>query len=90
MLALISLEVVIVKIRLSAIVSCLPPLIIAIVASIAMPSFLIQKMKSHGETIQLPIGQLRDKLKLAEQQMDLQALSCKMESCREIVVNKSR
>jgi hypothetical protein len=60
------MKVIIVKINVSSAISCLTPLIIAVIVSVAMHLFVTPQMKTRGETIQLPIGQLHDNLKLTD------------------------
>jgi len=56
------------KINTSSIFSCLPPLLIAVVVSVATPSFAMPQMGDQGETMHLQLRQLHDSLKLTEQQ----------------------
>jgi phospholipid N-methyltransferase len=56
------------KINASSIISCLPPLIIAVVVSVAIPSFAMPQMRDQGELMQLQLRQLHSRLKLTEQQ----------------------
>lgn len=83
MLGSISPEIIIVNINVSSLISCLPPLLIAVVASVAISSFAMPQTKDHGDTIQLPIGQLHERQNLTEKQEGLQALSGKMDACRD-------
>lgn len=59
------------KINTSSIIFGLPTLIIAVVVSVATPSFAMPQMRDQGESMQLQLRQLHDKLKLTEQQESL-------------------
>ena len=89
MFAAISLEAIVMKTSMLSAISCLPPLIIAAVVSVATPSFAMSQMEGRGGAMPLPIGLLHDRLKLTEQRGDLRVLSCKMEACREVGVKGS-
>src|ERR1017187_9555951 len=62
---------IIVKIKTSSIMFGLPTLIIAVVVSVATPSFAMPPMRDQGESMQLQLRQLHDRIKLTEQQESL-------------------